>query len=112
MTTTYFFKQILLISKKLLTKTSKLLTKMKERIVNNLTKKFQPSFLQVIDNSSAHSGHFVSTNNLGTHFKVIITSIFFDKCTKIQAHRFINQSLKQEFLDGLHALEIKIIQKK
>lgn len=82
---------------------------MKARIVNKLTQHFQPSFLQVIDNSSAHSGHFVAKNNLGTHFKIIITSDVLTNCTKIQAHRLINKSLEQEFLDGLHALEIKII---
>jgi BolA protein len=82
---------------------------MKERIVNKLTQHFQPTFLQVIDNSSAHSGHFVATNNLGTHFKVIITSNVLTNCAKIQSHRLINKSLEQEFLDGLHALEIKII---
>ena len=98
-------KKILLISGKLLTKINKLFTNMKDRIVNNLTKNFQPSF----DNSSAHSGHFVATNNLGTHFKVIITSDVLANYTKIQAHRLINKSLEQEFLDGLHALEIKII---
>jgi BolA protein len=82
---------------------------MKERIIYKLTKNFQPSFLQVIDNSSAHNNHFTSKNNLGTHFKIIITSSFFNCITKIQAHRLINKSLEQEFLDGLHALEIKII---
>ena len=102
-------KKILLISGKLLTKINKLFTNMKDRIVNNLTKNFQPSFLQVIDNSSAHSGHFVAKNNLGTHFKVIITSDVLANYTKIQAHRLINKSLEQEFLDGMHALEIKII---
>jgi len=99
----------LLISGELLTKIIKLFTKMKERIVNKLTQHFQPTFLQVIDNSSAHSGHFVATNNLGTHFKVIITSNVLTNCAKIQSHRLINKSLEQEFLDGLHALEIKII---
>lgn len=99
----------MLISGELLTKIIKLFTKMKERIVNKLTQHFQPTFLQVIDNSSAHSGHFVATNNLGTHFKVIITSNVLTNCAKIQSHRLINKSLEQEFLDGLHALEIKII---
>ena len=99
----------MLISGELLTKIIKLFTKMKERIVNKLTQHFQPSFLQVIDNSSAHSGHFVAKNNLGTHFKIIITSQFFANKTKIQAHRHINKILEQEFLDGLHALEIKIL---
>ncbi len=99
----------MLISGELLTKIIKLFTKMKARIINKLIQHFQPSFLQVIDNSSAHSGHFVAKNNLGTHFKIIITSDVLTNCTKIQAHRLINKSLEQEFLDGLHALEIKII---
>jgi len=79
---------------------------MKERIINKL-QQLQPSVLQIVDNSALHSGHFNSA--IETHFKVTISSEKLRKLTRIQAHRIINNLLKDEFISGLHALEIKLI---
>jgi BolA protein len=79
---------------------------MKEKIINKL-QQLQPSILQIIDNSALHSSHF--NGAIETHFKVILSSEKLRKLTRIQAHRIINDLLKDEFMSGLHALEIKLI---
>lgn len=82
---------------------------MKNRIAKKLQNNFNPQFLEVIDNSHLHRNHSGSKPSGQTHFLVKIKSEKFNDLKMINIHRLINQSLKQEFLDGVHALEIKVI---
>lgn len=85
---------------------------MKEIIENKLIKEFAPSFLEVVNNSHLHSNHFTpyDPNHLNqTHFLIKISSSKFSNLSKIVIHRYINNLLKEEFKNGLHALEIKIL---
>lgn len=80
---------------------------MKSTIEKKLKKEFQPQFLEVINKSHLHRGHL--ENETGeTHFEVLIGAEELKKIGRIQAHRKINSLLKEEFENGLHALEIKI----
>lgn len=81
---------------------------MKRRIEEKLLKEFQPESLEVINKSHLHSGHLGSDDSGETHFEVVITAKELNKAGRIQAHRKINSALKEEFLSGVHALEIKI----
>jgi BolA protein len=69
---------------------------------------FQPTFLEVIDESSQHAGHSgASESGMNSHFRVRIASSHFDNISRVQRHRLVYDSL-QEFLDnGLHALAIE-----
>ena len=73
-----------------------------------LQKQFNPSFLEVIDESYQHAGHSgASDSGLNSHFRVRIASALFEGLTRVQRHRLVYDSL-QEFLDhGLHALAIE-----
>ena len=73
-----------------------------------LQKQFNPSFLEVIDESYQHAGHSgASDSGLNSHFRVRIASAQFEGLTRVQRHRLVYDSL-QEFLDhGLHALAIE-----
>ena len=82
---------------------------MKNRILDKLHKELKPQFLEVIDNSYLHQNHLGSKPGGQTHFLVKVKSKKFNNLKTIEIHRLINQILKQEFLDGVHALEIKII---
>lgn len=81
---------------------------MKERIIKNLTDNLNPKFLEVKNNSYLHKGHAGDNGTSETHFEVIIAADEFNGMLKVQAHRRINQLLKMEFENGMHALEIKI----
>jgi BolA protein len=85
---------------------------MKEKIIKKLQENFSPEFLEVINNSHLHGGHFKADNpehHNQTHFVVKISSNELREMKKIDAHRKINKILEDGFKEGLHALEIKII---
>ncbi len=82
---------------------------MKERIINKLVKKFNPQFIKVTNNSHLHKGHIGDNNSGESHFKIEIEAQELKKTSLIQSHRLINQLFKEEFENGLHALEIKIV---
>ncbi|MFM7004464.1 MAG: BolA family transcriptional regulator [Betaproteobacteria bacterium] len=73
-----------------------------------LQQHFQPSFLEVIDESAQHAGHSGATESgMNSHFRVRIASSHFENISRVQRHRLVYDSL-QEFLDnGLHALAIE-----
>lgn len=81
---------------------------MKQRIEGKLRKNFHPQFLEVKNNSHLHHGHLGDDGSGETHFAVIIEAEELGKVSKVQAHRKINALLKDEFAQGMHALEIKI----
>jgi len=71
-----------------------------------------PHFLEVTDVSARHIGHSGNPDGDGqTHFEVKISCHALDICTKIEQHRVINNLLKEEFANGLHALSITIVKK-
>lgn len=84
---------------------------MEEKIREKIIKELQPNFLQIENKSYLHAGHkgIEGNNSSETHFMVKISSPLLLGLTKIKAHQKINKALKQEFENGLHALEIKII---
>lgn len=72
----------------------------------------KPHYFEIINDSYLHVGHKESNNGIDTHFTVKIASEKFDGLSKISQHKIINELLKDEFQNGLHALSIKIINKK
>lgn len=71
-------------------------------IESKLTDRFQPSHLQVINESGNHNVPAGSES----HFKVIIVSNEFDKQSLINRHRMVNQALATELNTKIHALAI------
>lgn len=82
---------------------------MKQRIEEVLQKNLKPKFLEVKNNSHLHQGHLGDDGSGETHFAVIVDAEELKNSGKVAAHRKVNQLLKDEFGNGLHALEIKII---
>ena len=82
---------------------------MKERIIEKLKKNLQPNFLEVKNNPYLHKGHLGDNGTNETHFAIEIAAEALVGLNKVAAHRMVNQLLKVEFNNGLHALEIKIV---
>lgn len=80
-----------------------------ERIKKLLQENFNPEFLRVKNNSKLHAGHFGDDGTGETHFAIEIKSEELLNLGRLQAHRKINQLLKSELEQGLHALELKIL---
>ena len=72
-----------------------------------LTSAFQPSSLEVIDDSDKHAGHMGARPAGETHFTVRITSAAFEGVSRVDRQRRIYDVLKEEMApDGIHALAL------
>lgn len=79
-----------------------------QRITDNLTQAFQPTYLLVRDDSHNHAGHS-GAHALGeTHFHIIIAAPAFDGLSRVAQHRLIYDALAEELKDRVHALSIEI----
>ncbi len=68
------------------------------------------SFLEIIDQSQNHSGHYpVSKNNI-SHLKIRIKSDELDPKNKIKAHQKVYSIFDKEIRSGaIHAIQIEIL---
>jgi len=78
-------------------------------IESTLREKFQPTLLEVIDESAAHVGH-AGANGLGygSHFRVRLAAPAFAGRSRVAAHRLVYDALQPYIEAGLHALAIDI----
>ena len=79
-----------------------------ERIVERLESVFAPEELKLRDISAEHHGHAGSSDEGETHFTLEIKAPALSNLTRLEAHRAINEALKDELQSGLHALQIQI----
>ncbi len=68
---------------------------------------FSPLYLDIKDESSAHAGHSGAIPGQITHLRITICSKQFDDLSMIKQHRLVNECLKEELNNGLHALALK-----
>ncbi|MEO1100692.1 MAG: BolA family protein [Pseudomonadota bacterium] len=83
------------------------MTRRIDRIRDLLTEAFQPSSLEVVDDSGRHAGHAGASPEGETHFNVSIISDTFEGLSRVQVQRAVNMVMAGEFETGLHALSIK-----
>ena len=81
--------------------------KRKIKIETLILKNFKPEFFSVLDVSEQHRGHQNFKENIESHFEIIIVSEKFKNLNRIERHRMVNQSLREEFLSDLHSVIIK-----
>ena len=81
--------------------------KRKLKIENIIINYFKPHFFSVLDVSEEHRGHQNFKENVESHFEIIIVSEKFHNKNKIDRHRMVNQSLREEFSSDLHSVVIK-----
>ena len=72
-----------------------------------LTAAFEPSRLQISDDSAKHAGHAGARPEGETHFTVEIESAAFAGLSRVARQRLVNQALAEQFAAGLHALSIR-----
>jgi BolA protein len=80
----------------------------KQTITDKLTAAFQPSFLNVIDESEKHRGHGGWREGGETHFRVQIAAPAFEGMNRVARHRAVNELLADELAAGVHALALEI----
>jgi BolA protein len=80
----------------------------KAQIIAKLSARFEPSRLEVIDESERHRGHAGWRAGGETHFRVRIAAPGLTGLSRIAQHRAITDALGDEFAGGLHALTIEV----
>lgn len=80
-----------------------------QQIHKKLNIAFAPSFLEVIDETHLHHGHPGVDSKRSSHFRVLITAECFASLTKLATHRKINEVLKPELANSIHALAIEVL---
>tara|TARA_Y100001970_G_C13614588_1_gene546514 strand:+ start:236 stop:490 length:255 start_codon:yes stop_codon:yes gene_type:complete len=83
--------------------------KRKNRIHKILKKKLFNFDIIIEDNSFKHKGHNNFDGKQETHITLTLKEKNKRKINKLEVHRLINSVLEDEFKNGLHSLEIKII---
>ena len=81
----------------------------KKRIETTLINAFDPISIEVRDDSKLHAGHQnIEEGAKETHFYINMVSLSFRGLSKVMMHREVYDLLKDEFVMGLHALELEL----
>lgn len=75
---------------------------------DRLEKYFEPSHLEIQDDSAKHKGHAGAKDGAG-HYNLIISAACFKNKNRIDVHREIYKVLEDLIPREVHALQIKII---
>ncbi len=79
-----------------------------EAIRIQLQAHFQPSHLDIEDDSAAHAGHAGARDGKG-HFNITIVSTEFEGKTLMQRHRMVYKALTDLLATDIHALSIQAL---
>jgi stress-induced morphogen len=74
-------------------------------IETKLGNAFQPVHLEVVNESGMHN----VPKGSETHFKVIVVSAAFEGLGLVDRHRKVNDALRDELENGVHALTIRAL---
>lgn len=77
-------------------------------IEKKLRAAFEPSSLEVIDESHLHAGHAGHREEGESHFRVRMTTHAFKGKLRIAQHRAVNEVLADEMDNPIHALALEL----
>ena len=79
-----------------------------QEITDALTVAFQPTALQVINESHLHSGHAGDDGSGESHWRVVIRAAAFAPMSRIERHRAVHAALGPGVMGRLHALGVDV----
>jgi BolA protein len=80
-----------------------------DAIRDKLTKTFQPTRLEIEDDSARHAGHGGAREGGESHFNVLIEAEAFAGTAKVSRQRMIYRALADELAGPVHALSVKAL---
>jgi len=80
-----------------------------EAIRDKLTNAFQPTRLEVEDDSARHKGHAGARAGGESHFNVLIEAEAFTGRPKVVRQRLVYKALADELAGPVHALSVKAL---
>ena len=81
---------------------------MEQNIRERLTEAFEPTHLEVVNESAQHAGHAGDDGSGESHWRVEIASAHLIGMTRVAQHRAIHAALKDE-MPRIHALAISVV---
>ncbi len=81
------------------------------RIEKKLQHEFMPSFLRVTNNSHKHKGHPGAENSTPgeSHYEIEILSVKLKDLSRLEAQQMVMDVLKDEFENGLHSVQLRVM---
>ncbi len=79
-----------------------------EEMRQRLEAAFQPSRLEVLDESEGHRGHAGWREGGGTHWRIRIEAPAFATMSRVQRHRAVHAALGPQVIGRIHALALEI----
>ncbi|APS00812.1 BolA family protein [Pajaroellobacter abortibovis] len=79
--------------------------KLQRQVESILRELLHPIYLKVENESQLHAG----PSDRETHFNIVIVSNRFQGMNSVERHRYVYESLKDEFQRGLHALTLQTV---
>jgi BolA protein len=80
-----------------------------DSIRDKLTAAFQPTRLEVEDDSARHRGHAGAREGGESHFNVLIESAAFAGAPKVARQRMVYRALADEMAGPVHALSLQAL---
>jgi len=80
-----------------------------DAIQDKLQAAFEPSRLEVVDDSARHSGHAGAREGGESHFNVLIEADAFAGTAKVARQRMVYSALADELAGPVHALSIRAL---
>ncbi|MWD26197.1 BolA/IbaG family iron-sulfur metabolism protein [Aquicoccus sp. SCR17] len=79
-----------------------------EEIRQKLERAFQPSHLEVVDESERHRGHAGYQEGGESHFRVTLRSAELAAKPRLARHRAVHEALGRDLMGRIHALALDI----
>ncbi len=79
---------------------------MEQQVRDKLTNSLDPVRLDVVNESHLHAGHRGSPGTGDSHFRILIVSSAFAGQSRVARHRMVNDILKDELANRIHALAL------
>ena len=79
--------------------------KIREKLITSL----KADVVEVVDESHLHRGHAGARPGGESHFRVRIVSAMFDGKSRVERQRLVNDALREELRDQIHALAMKTL---
>lgn len=83
-------------------------TPVADKIRNKLQAAFAPEMLDLTDESGLHRGHAGHNPQGESHFRLTMTSAFFNGKTRLERQRMVYAALAEEMAGRVHALAMKL----
>lgn len=80
-----------------------------DAIQNKLTAAFQPTRLEIVDDSHRHAGHAGAREGGESHFNVTIEAPAFSGANRVARQRMVYHALAEELAGPVHALSVKAL---